>query len=822
MRHASLTAPENRMAHDVRLAFRTLVKQPVFAGALIATLALGITAATVMFSVLYAAVLRPLPFADPDRLVMLLGVFGPDKQVRGASFPEATDWRTMNRTLAGLSLYDETSLNLLVGNEAVRVEAEMVSPSYFQLLGVEAALGRTFGPSDDRVPDESPVVVISDALWRGRFGGRRDIVGATMTLNDRPMTVVGVMPEGFAGLSFDTDLWFPSMMVSLTSSRSVVETRGNRWLVVIGKLKDGVTLQQAQEDFSRVAAVLERDHPDFHRQRGVTVSSLREGLLGSTGSLLAALFGAVLLFLAIACANAAALQLARTTARRRELAVRAALGAHRYHLARQLLVETVTLGLIAGLLGALCAAWSVEALGRVLPDGALPLYATPAVDGAALAFALGAALVGSLLITVLPAFASMRSDLADGLKDGARTAASSLGRIRRPTPQHALVVAEIALAVTLLAAAGLMLRSLDRQLKIRVGFDADGVTVARVTLPGQRYTPEARGHFVDRLLERLRADPSVASAAIATDLPMRGNNSASTIRPDPANPDATIRYYRHGVTPQFFETLEIPLLRGRRFSDADRPGTPLVAIVSETAARRIWRDGEALGRTFGLSADGPLVEVVGIVADARFRDLTTDLAGSGTDPDVFFPIAQRSDRDLELALRSRDGRPIAAQRIQAMVSRVDGGLPVYQVQPLTEAVRQQTATLRFGSAALTIFSSSALVVAAVGLYGLIAYIVGRSRREIAVRLALGADASRVARMVVANAMILVAAGLLTGLAGAIVAARALRAQLFEVGAADPVTLASVVGVLAVASLAASALPAWRAARTAPHLALKAE
>ena len=811
------------MAHDVRLALRTLVRQPVFACALIATLALGITAATVMFSVLHAAVLRPLPFADPDRLVMLLGVFGPDKQVRGASFPEASDWRTMNRTLDGLSLYDETSLNLLVGNEAVRVEAEMVSPSYFQMLGVEAARGRTFGPSEDRAPDESPVVVISDALWRSRFGGRRDIVGARITLNDRPVTVVGVMPERFAGLSFDTDVWFPSMMVSLTSARTVVEARGNRWLVAIGKLKDGVTLQQAQEDFSRIATVLERNHPDFHRQRGVTVSSLREGLLGSTGSLLAALFGAVLLFLAIACANAAALQLARTTARRRELAVRTALGAHRYHLARQLLVETTTLGLIAGFAGALFAAWSVEALGRVLPDGALPRYARPAVDGVALAFALCASLVSSLLITVLPALVSMRTDLSDGLKDGARAVASSLGRIRRPTPQHALVVGEIALAVTLLAAAGLMLRSLDRQLQVRVGFDADGVTVARLTLPGQRYTPEARGPFVDRLLERLRADPSVASAAIATDLPMTGNSSAANLLPDPANPDATLRYYRHGVTPDFFATLGIPVLRGRTFLEADRRGAPLVAVLTETSARRIWRDGAALGRKFVLgTADGPAVEVIGIVADARFRDLTTDLAGSGTDPDVFFPIAQRSDSDLELALRSRDGGAISARRIQDIVSRVDGGLPVHQVQPLTEAVRQQTAPLRFGSAALTIFSSSALVVAAVGLYGLIAYIVGRSRREIALRLALGADASRVARMVVANAMILVGAGLLAGLAGAVVAARALRAQLFEVGAADPVTLASVVCMLAVASLAASALPAWRAARTAPHLALKAE
>ena len=339
------------MIHDFRVATRSLIQRPGFAVSVILTLALGIGASTMMFSLVDAALLRPLPFEKSDRLAMLWGVAGPQRAIRGGSFAEVQDWRAMNRTFADVAIYNETSLNLRLGTEAIRVESEMVSAGFFNLLGARAALGRTFSDDDDRVPDERPVAIISDKLWRERFGAAADILQRPIVLNDRTCTIVGVMPPGFAGLSFDTDLWVPSMMVSLTSSPGVMKNRGDRWLGALGRLRDGVSLAQAQDDLTRVAAELERQYPDTNRQRGVQIVPLKDALLGSTARLIVTLFTAVLLFLVVSCANVASLQLARTTARRRELAVRAALGARRWHVLRQLLVESFVLAAVAGVTG---------------------------------------------------------------------------------------------------------------------------------------------------------------------------------------------------------------------------------------------------------------------------------------------------------------------------------------------------------------------------------------------------------------------------------------------------------------------------------------
>ena len=374
------------MIHDLRVATRSLIQRPGFAVSVILTLALGIGASTMMFSLVDAALLRPLPFEKSDRLAMLWGVAGPQRAIRGGSFAEVQDWRAMNRTFADVAIYDETSLNLRLGTEAIRVESEMVSAGFFNLLGARAALGRTFSDDDDRVPDERPVAIISDKLWRERFGAAADILQRPIVLNDRTCTIVGVMPPGFAGLSFDTDLWVPSMMVSLTSSPGVMKNRGDRWLGALGRLHDGVSLAQAQDDLTRVAAELERQYPDTNRQRGVQIVPLKDALLGSTARLIVTLFTAVLLFLVVSCANVASLQLARTTARRRELAVRAALGARRWHVLRQLLVESFVLAAVAGVAGALVAAWGTAAALGVLPDGALPPHVVPIVDPRVLAF----------------------------------------------------------------------------------------------------------------------------------------------------------------------------------------------------------------------------------------------------------------------------------------------------------------------------------------------------------------------------------------------------------------------------------------------------
>lgn len=810
------------MVQDFIVATRTLVQRPGYAASVILTLALGIGASTMMFSLLDAAVLRPLPFKEPDRLVTLLGVAGPAREVRGASFPEVRDWRSLNVTLEDVAIYDQTSLNLRLGNEAVRVDAEMVSPAYFSLLGVEAASGRTFTADEDRTPDAHRVVIISDRLWRDRLGRRADVLTQPVFLNDRQFSIVGVMPEGFSGLSFGTDVWFPSMMISLTSSPDVVEDRGSRWLTAIARLKSGVTIERASDDMARVAAILEKEHPDTNRQRGVVVLGTQEAILGrSTDDLLAALFGAVLLFLVMACANVASLQLARTIARRRELAVRMALGASRWHVFRSLLAETLMLSAIAGTFGALLAAWALSAAVAIMPVGALPPYGSPSVDVRALLFAAVAAGAAGALVAVLPALSGPRRDVAEAIKEGARSAAGGLGNLRKRSPQQMLVIGEIALAMTLLTGAALMVRSLDRQLSVRLGFEPAGVTISRVSLPGNRYEPPQRRVFVERLNERLRTLPNVATATIASDLPLTGGASASSLLTDES--DARVRYYRHFVTPGFFRTLGIEITHGRDFTTRDTPEAPPVAIISEAGARRLWGGArEALGRRVRLGSAAAAVEIVGIVSNARFRDLTTDITAGGEEPDVFFPYAQRTDRDIAIAVRAATGAPVTVAALQQAVAELDAGLPLYAVQGLEDAVAQQTATSRFGSALLTIFSAGALLLAAIGLYGLIAYVIGLSRREIAVRMALGADVRRIVLLVVRNGLALVGIGVALGVIGALIAGRALETQLFETGPMDPAVYAAVAALLVSVAAIATLVPARGAARVDPQTALRAE
>ena len=808
------------MKSDIRYAFRTLRTRPGFAAAVVATLALGIGASTAMFSIVDAALLRRLPFEDPDRLVVLWGVAGPERDIRGASVPEARDWAAQNRSLSAVSLYDETSLNLRTADGAVRIEAEMVSPSYFPMLGARAARGRTFIPEEDRAADANPVAIISDQLWRDRFNADPGIIGQMITLNDRPLTVVGIMPPDFKGISFDTDVWFPAMMVSLTSGPRVVNERGSRWLMVLGQLRPGRTMEAAQQDLDAVAARLSEAFPQTNTNRGVRVMSMRESYLGATQTLLVVLFASVIVFLLIACANVVGLQLVRATARRREIAVRLALGADRSRLVRQLLTEGMLLAILGAAGGALLAYWAVDGLRPFLPDGLLPGYATIAIDGRVLLFSFVLALGAGMVCGLAPAYASTRQDLTDALKDGARSASAGLGRIRRPGMQQILVATEVALALILLIGAGLMVRTLQQQLAVSPGFNPTGVVTARLTLP-PGYAPEQRALFATRLVERLKSLPGVASASVSSDMPLGASSSAASMIL-PGNPEP-VRYYRHYVTPEFFATLDIPIVRGRAFAASDLRSASQVVILSESGARRLFPGEDAIGRTLPLR-NGPLLEVtvVGVARDARFRDLTTNLGAPRTEPDLFFPFVQRTSADIEIAVRSPTGQPATADALRQEVAALDPTVPLYGIAPLTESLRRQTATARFGSLLLLVFSAVALVLAAIGLYGVIAFVVSLSRREIAIRMALGAQAAAVQRLVVRNAMTLVSAGVLAGLIVATMLTRVLGNLLFAIGPRDPMTFVSVaVTVLAVAFVA-SYVPARRAARIEPQFALKSE
>lgn len=808
---------------DIRLALRGFVSRPGYSAALVATLALGIGASTAVFSLVDAALLRRLPFKNPDELVAVWGVAGPDRSPRGASLLEALDWRAMNSTLTDLSVYDEFSLNLRAADGVERIDAEIVSASYFPLLGAAAALGRTFLPEEDRVPDAAPVVVISQDLWQRRFNGDPSAIGRTLTLNDRPFTVVGVMPEGFHGLSFDTHVWVPSMSQSVYVAPALYTSRGSRWYMTLGRLKPAVDSATAQRDLDAVGARLAALYPASNTDRSAQIYMLRQNYLGQTRSLITTVFAAVLMLLVVACANVAGLQLVRNTSRDREMALRLALGADRARLVRQLLVEGAVTGLVGGVAGAILAAWMLQAALPALPEGLLPRWVDPTIDFRALGFAIGVALLAGLFSALVPALRGARTDLTTALKTGVRSAASGLGRIRKPGAQQVLVVAEVAVALVLLTGTALMLRSLRAQLDVQPGFVASGVTMGRLSLPRERYPVEGRARFAATLAERLREIPGVATASVSSDIPMDGGSSAGNITIPGRDDGHGVRAYQHSVTPGFFANLGIRLQSGRDFDDRDGPEAPAVVIVSEAMAQRFWPGIDAVGQRFRRGGEtGPEVTIVGVAENARFRDLTTDLSAPSSEPDIYFPYAQRPDANIVLATRSSSRAPISLELLQAAVSSIDAGLPVYDVDALDDVLRLQSASPRFGSFALSAVSLFAVLLSAMGIYGVIAFVVGLSRAEIAIRMALGADSRSVLRLIVGNGLALVGVGVALGIAGSLALAPLLSEQLFRVQPRDPFTLVIVTALIATVAVVASWLPARRTLRVEPNTVLRSE
>jgi putative ABC transport system permease protein len=736
--------------------------------------------------------------------------------------PEVADWRERSRSFERVSVFDATSLNYSRGGEVEQIPAEVVSPSFFPMLGAVAARGRTFRPDEDQVPDRDAVVVVSDDFWRTRLAADPAVVGRTVMLNDRAFTIVGIMPRGFTGLSFGADVWIPSMMQSVTMAPGVLVERGSRWLGAIGQLRRGVPMAEAQRDVDAVAAALAVEYPRTNAERGVLLMSLRQNYLGDTEQLLVVIFVAVLLFLLLSCANVTGLQLVRATGRRREVALRFALGAGQGRMVRQLLTESLVLSLAGGVAGVLVATWGMSALVPLIPDGLLPPYATPRIDVRVLAFGLALTTVCGVAFGLVPALRASRTDLSDALRDGARSAAGGLGRIRRVGLQQSLVIGELAIALVLLIGAGLMVRTFQRELSVEPGFRADGVLAARLRLPSGSYDAEGRQRFVHELLPRLREMPGVASVSLSSDLPFSNNTSAAILVAPGSEEPTELRYYRHFVSSDFFATLGIPIVRGRAIGEQDRDGAPGVAVISQPMATRLWPNADPIGQRFHLgTVEGPEVTVVGVAAPARFRDLRTDLSGR-VEPDVYFSILQIQPRNMEIAVRMRSGARLGEPELRAALAEVDPSLPLFGVNPLVDDMRQLTASSRFGSVMLVLFGVVALVLAGIGIYGVIAFVVGLSRREIAVRMALGADARGVVGLVMRNGLVLAALGLALGLVLSAMSTRALATQLFGVAPLDPFTFAMMALVLLTIAATAIWIPARRATRVDPQTALKSE
>lgn len=805
------------LAQDVRYAVRRLVKSPGFSLIAILTLALGIGANSAIFSVVNAVLLRSLPYAAPDRLVMLFNVRG-DNPRFPVSAPNYLDFQGQTQLFTGAAAYDEGREYNLVGiGDPMRLKGAEVSAEFFDVLGVRPALGRGFR-AEENEPGAGPVVVLSHAAWQQYFGSDPGAIGRTVSLDGVTRTVVGVMPAGF-DFPREATLWTPLEYDAPFRDDS---NRGSHYLGVIARLRPGVTAEHANAEMHLLGTRLAAEYPPLAKSSAAAVS-MREVMVGEIRPALLMLLGAVGLVLLIACANVANLLLARAAAREGELAVRTALGAGRGRLVRQLLTESMILALSGGVVGLLLAYWGTKAL-MVLRPREIPQLDAVGLDGAVIAFTLGVAVVTGILFGLVPALQVARTDLSTSIREGSRGSLSgrAAGRVR-----GALVVAEMALAVLLLAGAGLLIRSFVELVSVDPGFRPEGVLSVNVSLPNTSYPDDAAvRQFHSRLQARLRALPGVTSAGAVFALPLAGWGAKAGFYPadgEPPRPGEMPIAHANVATPGYFTAVGIPLLRGRSFTPADREGAPAALLLSESAARLIFPGEDPLGKRVALTLgsashpDGVSGEVVGIVGDVHQAGLDT-----GIEPEVYVPFDQVPFSSMTLTLRTTAPPFSLAAGVRNAVREIDPNLPVNEFQTVDQVVAASVSQPRFYMLLITVFAAVALVLASIGIFGVISYSVTQRTREIGMRMALGASTRAVLVIVVGEAMRLVALGLGIGLLLTFSVARVAKGMLYGIAPSDPLTLAAVVVVLGGVALLASWLPARRATCIDPMVALRQE
>ena len=807
---------------DVRFALRMLRRTPGVAVAAVLALALGIGANTAIFSVVDGVLLRPLPFHDARALMLVNGKFPVQGLFDiGLSVPELHDVSQQSRTFSAVGAYASGESNLVGGVGAPdHVAVGLGSASLFPMLGVAPVIGRSFTTGEE-LKGSDQVALLDHGLWQRRFGGDTNIVGKTVQLDNLSYKIIGVLPAGFR-IDGDTpcDLWIP------LASNNPELTRGSHFLRVLGRLKPGTTRAQLDADLAAISARLVEQYAQNYRGGSWSLEAkpFQDVIVGNARLALWVLFGAVAFVLLIACANVANLLLARAAARGREMAIRTALGAARVRLIRQMLTESILLALAGGGLGLLLAEWGVDAMLALAPD-ALPRASEVAVDGRVLAFTVGAALVTGVVFGLMPALSASRPDLTWALKDGSRGATASRGRLRR-----ALVVAEVALSLILLVGTGLMVQSFVRLRNVDPGFHPDHVLAMSVVrrgehdAPGGVDEPPPSDDFYERATRELARLPGVRAAGAATLLPLDGNSSDFGFeienwvpRVAGDNPDAQARE----IAGDYFAALGVPLVRGRLFAPSDDASSPPVVVVNQAFARRWWPNEDALGKHLRIKnrrAPKPWATVVGVVGDTR--DFGLDQPPK---PEMFFAHAQeRRFTALTLVVRTV-GAPMAmANAARGVIAEIDPEQPIFNVQTMDDYVAHSLAQRRFSLVLMLIFAGVALLLAAVGIYGVMSYTVAQRTQEIGIRVALGASESMVLKMVVADGMRLVAIGLLLGLAGAFALTRLLASMLYGVSPTDAPTFAAIAAVLALVALAATVIPARRAMRVDPMLALRAD
>jgi putative ABC transport system permease protein len=808
----------SNLTQDIRYAVRALMRTPGFTAVALATLALGIGANTAIFSVVDAVLLKPLPYPQPERLVRLYQTL-PRENVdnNGVSYPNYADWAARSRSLEDLAAVRLHDYTLTDRGEPALVVGGTATSNLFRLLRARPLLGRTLVASDD-APGAAPVAVLTERLWRQRFGGDASALGRIATLDGRPFTVVGVMPDAFTTPPElpRAELWTPLSQDPVFAD--LRERRGGHYLTLVGRLAAGRTIAQAQAELASIASTLERQFPKENEGWGVRMVPLAESLVSGFRTALLVLLGAVALVFLIACANIANLLLARASARSREVAIRAALGASRARLARQFLTECLVLSLAGGALGVALAYAGMGVLRRMIP-GDLPRSAGIAVDARVLVFALAASVAGAVVFGLAPALQASASGLTHALREGTAGSGES-GRRRRV--RAALVVAETALSFVLLVGAGLLARSFLRLRETPLGFDPSGVLTAGMSLPRAQYDAPAQWNgFYSRLLERVRAEPGVEGVAAALPLPLMGGglNFGFQIegRPSPPGEVEPSANYT-ALTPDYFRVMRLPLLRGRLLNDGDGTDRPKVCVISAEFVRRYFPNEDPIGRrlVFGFQEPSPR-EIVGVVGDVK-----RDGLGVTSRPEMYVPFAQEPWWAAYLVVRTAGDPSALAPIVRSDVHALDPTLPIEDAQPMTRTVYDSAAQPRFRTTLLGLFAGAALLLAALGIYGVVSYGVGRRTRELGIRVALGAQRGDVLRMILREGLLLSAAGLAAGLAGALVLTRYLSSLLFEVGRLDPATYAAVAATLLAASLIAGLVPARRATRVDPVTALRQE
>ena len=803
---------------DIRYAVRKLSRTPGFTTIAAFTLALAIGATTAIFSVIDGVLLKPLPFREPERVVRVTNLRDGNRMV--SSVPDFLDIRAQSKSYASLAALDNQAMNLTGGSEPERISAARVGATFWSLLGVTPQVGRGFAPNEDS-QSAARTVVLSDGLWKRRFGGDRRIVGKTIALDGNSFTVIGVAPPGFS-FPDRPDVWIPLVFAQDDLNP---DGRGAHWMGIMGRLAPNVTVTQATSELVTITRRLEEQYPESNTNMSGAVIPMQEYLVGDVRPALYVMLGAVAFVLLIACANVANLLLVRAASRESEMAVRTALGAGAWRLVRQLVIESVLLAMIGGVFGTLLALWGVDLLLSMAPNG-LPRINEVTVNGSVLVFTAGVTAVTGVLFGLFPALHAARANVGGMLKEGMR---GSSGGVASRRARNTLVMAEMALAVVLLVGAGLLIRSFSKLLAVDPGFRAERVVTFAIAAPDTKYGQYAqRRELVSNLVERMKRVPGAQGAAVVTGLPLSNimmRTSAHIVGTPPERPGERKSTDVAMATPGYFTTMGIPLVAGRDFTDRDGSGAPVVSIVNQEFVKRYFPNENPIGKRIELGWDQDTAstggnmtlggEIVGVVANVKRRGLSQEVF-----PETYASYMQPTFSNFSVVVRSTADPSTVMAAIRAQMRELDRDLPLSDLRQLKELVAASVSRPRFYTTILGVFASIALILAAVGIYGVISYAVSLRTRELGIRIALGATGRQVSGLVLQQGVGLAIAGVAVGGAGAYWLTRLLSKLLFGVSATDPLTFVGVAALLTAIAAIASFVPARRAAKVDPLLAMR--